>query len=328
MRSRLAALTVLALVPLLVGTGAAAHAKPHQDADPTGVGVRLLDAPLERRDDYRAHIYIVDHLKPGDVIERRIEVTNYSASAREIALYPGAAVVDKDGFLFGDGRADNELTEWITLDETEVRLDAEHRARVLARITVPDDATSGEHYGVIWAEAGDRRDPNANVHNVARSGVRVYLSIGAGGEPPSDFTLGDLTAQRTSDGQPVISVRVRNTGQRALDLRGELKLTDGPGELSAGPFPVEIATLGIGDDRVIELPLEAVVPDGRWTAKLTLTSGKVHRETTATVAFGSALVESSAAMSPTAVLGISGLVALLAVGALGVVAYRRRDRFS
>lgn len=323
MRNRLAA---LALVPLLVGTGAAAHAKPHHDADPTSVGVRLVDAPLERRDDYRAHIYIVDHLNPGDTIERRIEVTNYSPSARDVALYPGAAFVDKEGFLFGDGRADNELTEWITLDETEVRLDAESRTRVLARITVPDDATSGEHYGVIWAEAGDRHEPHANVHNVARSGIRVYLSIGAGGEPPSNFELDDLGAKRTKDGQPVVSARLRNTGQRALDLRGELTLTDGPGGLSAGPFPVEITTLAVGDDRVVELPLDAVVPDGRWTAKLTLTSGKVDRESTATVVFGPALVESSAAVGPGTMLGLSGLVALLAVGALGVVAYRRRDR--
>ncbi|MFY1696429.1 hypothetical protein [Solwaraspora sp. WMMA2101] len=323
MRSRIAA---LALVPLLVGTGVPASAAPAPDAGATSLGIRLLDAPLERRDDYRAHIYIVDHLNPGDVIERRFEVTNFSTGAREIALYPGAAVVDKGGFLFGDGRADNELTEWITLDETEVRLDPEHRTRVLARITVPDDATSGEHYGVIWAEAGDRPDPNANVHNVARSGIRVYLSIGDGGEPPSDFTLGDLTAQRTKDGHPVIGVRVRNTGQRALDLRGELTLTGGPGGLSAGPFPVEITTLAVGDDRMIELPLEAVVPDGRWTAKLALTSGKVERETTATVVFGPALVESSAIVSPTTAVGISVLIALLAFGALGVVAYRRRDR--
>lgn len=313
-------------MPLLIGTGAPAHAKPHRDADPTSLGIRLLDAPLERRDDYRAHIYIVDHLNPGDTIERRVEVTNYSRTARSIDLYPGAAAVDKEGFLFGDGRVGNELTDWITLAETEVELDPEHYARVLAKITIPKDATQGEHYGVIWAESGDPTDEHANVHNVARTGIRVYLSIGEGGEPPSNFTLDDLTASRSKDGQPVVSVRVRNTGQRALDLRGELKLTGGPGGLSAGPFPVEIATLAVGDDRVIELPLEAVVPDGRWTAKLTLTSGKVQRETTATVAFGPAMVESSVNVDAGTVLGISGVIALLAVAALGVVAYRRRDR--
>lgn len=94
------------------------------------------------------------------------------------------------------------------------------------------------------------------------------------------------------------------TGQRALDLRGELTLAGGPGGLSAGPFPVEITTLAVGDDRVIELP----------------------RETTVTVVFGPALVGSSAVVSPTTAVGMSVLVALLAFGTLGVVAYRRRDR--
>ena len=55
------------------------------------VGFRLIDAPTDRVQDPRAHIYIVDHLAPGTTIHRRVEVSNGTAQALHIRLYAGAA---------------------------------------------------------------------------------------------------------------------------------------------------------------------------------------------------------------------------------------------
>jgi len=43
-----------------------------------GIGLRLVDVPVSASDDPRAQLYIVEHLAPGTVIERRIEVSNTS----------------------------------------------------------------------------------------------------------------------------------------------------------------------------------------------------------------------------------------------------------
>src|SRR5213076_2151068 len=86
----------------------------------------------------------------------------------------------------------------------------------------------------------------ANVVN--RVGVRVYLSVGEGEEPVSDFTIDALTARRDEDSVPIVETTVTNTGGRAIDLAGSLSLANGPGSLNAGPFDVQIGTtLAPGD---------------------------------------------------------------------------------
>jgi hypothetical protein len=56
-------------------------------------GIRLMEAPVSRRDDPRAQTYIVDHLPPGAVIHRRIEIDNSSPKELHPQVYPGAAGV-------------------------------------------------------------------------------------------------------------------------------------------------------------------------------------------------------------------------------------------
>ena len=59
---------------------------------------------------------------------------------------------------------------------------------------------------------------------------------------------------------------VHNTGGRALDMNGTLRLLDGPGGLSAGPFPAALGTtLGIGDTEPVTVVLDSSCPLVRGT---------------------------------------------------------------
>ncbi len=123
------------------------------------------------------------------------------------------------------------------------------RAKGLATVTiaVPARASAGEQYGVVWAEVSAPPPPGGGIGATNRVGVRMYLSVGAGGEPASDFEVSALQGQRAADGSPVVVATVRNTGARALDLGGELRLANGPGGLSAGPISASVgSTLGLG----------------------------------------------------------------------------------
>jgi len=74
-----------------------------------------------------------------------------------------------------------------------------------------------------------------------------------------------LQAARRTDGRPVVTAQVRNTGERALDIRGELALSDGPGGLSAGPFPVTVGTtLAVGATAPVEVVLDEAIKGGPW----------------------------------------------------------------
>lgn len=281
---------VIALMAGLLFPAASASATPAstpEAAAPDGsIGVRLLDAPAGRRDDPRARLYIVDHLAPGTTIERRIEVSNSTSQAADISVYAGAAAIEDGTFAIADARTPNELTTWVSLDRSIVDVPAGGQSPVRVTIDVPDDASAGERYGVIWAELAGQAPDDGGVTVVNRVGIRLYLSVGPGGEPASDFQVDTLTAERTSDGQPIVNALVHNTGGRALDMSGSLQLSNGPGGLSAGPFPAELGTtLAPGDSEAVTVLLDPRLPDGPWDARLDLTSGLITRTAEATITF-------------------------------------------
>ncbi|MFB9679324.1 hypothetical protein [Streptosporangium vulgare] len=135
------------------------------------------------------------------------------------------------------GRPWNELVSWTSLDRDSVDLPPGGTATAQVTIKVPPIASRGERFGVVWAEVAAEPDDAHPVRVVNRVGIRVYLGIGPGGEPPSDFRIEKLTPVRTPDGSPQLEALVHNTGERTLDMNGPLSPTDGPGGLQAGPFP-------------------------------------------------------------------------------------------
>jgi hypothetical protein len=273
-----------------VGPAGAATAAPSPTppARPTGaIGLRLLDVPVTRQDDPRARIYIVDHLRPGSVISRRIELTNTTASTEAVALYAAAASIVDGAFLGSGGRTANDLSTWTNVRPHRPDVPAGGRLTATVTITVPRDAAPGEQLGVIWAEA--RTAATGGVTQVNRVGIRIYLSVGPGGAPAADFTVDSLTAIRAADGRPTIVATVHNTGGRALDMSGTLRLQDGPGGLNAGPFDANLGTtLATDATEPVTINLDERLPAGPWNAQITLRSGLVERSAHATVTFPAA----------------------------------------
>lgn len=269
----------LLLLALAVSLAAPlAHAQ-----DGGSIGIGLVDAPTDRRDDPRAHSYIVDHLNQGATITRHVQVSSTVQEPTNVQLYVAAATLEDGEFVFGEGRAENDLSDWTTIDPPEVSVPPNGKVQAAVTIAVPTDATDGERYGVIWAELPGSGG-SANVVN--RVGVRIYLSIGEGEEPVTDFTIDTLTARREEDGTPVVLTSVTNTGGRAIDLSGTLQLTNGPGSLAAGPFDVQIGTtLAPGATAPARIPLDANLPNGPWDAVVTIRSGRIEHEAKATITF-------------------------------------------
>ncbi|MGC4836440.1 hypothetical protein ACLQ3D_18270 [Micromonospora vinacea] len=246
----------------------------------------MLEAPTERRADPRALRYIVDHLPPGTTIKRQLLIVNRTDQTRWVDMYPAAATLENAAFRFGEGHAENELTSWVTLDERSVELGPRGETRVQATITVPPPASRGERYGVIWASTASTPRAGGEITQVHRVGVRMYLDIGPGGEPASDFSIGEVRPARDADGKPSLTVQVRNTGGRAIDLTGAVTLTDGPAGSRAGPFPVgQGVTLAPGAAGQVVAAFPAALPNGPWKAEVELESGLVRRSLTAQITF-------------------------------------------
>ncbi|WP_121157477.1 hypothetical protein [Micromonospora pisi] len=228
----------------------------------------------------------MDHLPPGSVIKRQMLVSNKTDERQRIELYPAAATVADARFQFGEGRTANELSSWISLDQETLDLKPRGEARFRATITVPPQASRGERYAVIWASVASAADPGANVNKIHRVGIRTYLDIGTGGEPPSSFSIGELTPARDTLGVPSVRVAVQNTGERALDLSGSVTLSDGPAGMRAGPFDVvEGTTLRPGESGSVLAVLPRDVPNGPWQISVNLESGLVKETASASITF-------------------------------------------
>lgn len=340
----LAPLLVVAALTATTGTAAAATSVPvtapsgptaRPDtgpgavSGPGGIGIRLMDVPTEAADDPRARVYIVDHLAPGAVIHRRVEVSNTTRTPVHVALYASAAGINEGAFTGADGRTQNDLSSWTKLAQSSLDLAPGAKVPDMVTVTVPADAPSGEQYAAIWAEI---TSASPGVSLVNRVGLRMYVDVGGGNPAPTSFTLDSLTALRGPDNRPAVTVQVHNDGGRALDLSGALSLSDGPGSLNAGPFPAQVGnTLAPGQSLSVAIPLDGKLPDGPWQASLTLRSGLTEKTAQARIQFPSG-PGSSDPVSLGNLLGspwVLLLLALLVAAAIvGVLVARRRSRRS
>lgn len=313
-------------------TTALLPATPSGAAEDGGLSIRLVNAPTALRDDPRARIYIIDHVAAGTVLHRTVAVGDTTDQPLTASLYVGGASVAKGAFSPADKGVPSEVGSWSTISPTSMSLAPQASQQAEVTISVPKDAPDGERYGVIWAELPP--SGSGPVKAINRVGIRIYLSVGKGKSPPSDFAIEELQASRTKDGVPVVSATVRNTGGRALDMSGKLSLTDGPGGLSAGPFPATLGTtLGIGQTEPVTIVLSKAITNGPWKATLTLKSDLVSHTATAEITFpaaGSAAAPVKAtpaddpAKSPWTAVAITMIVLLLAL--LGAAALRHRRR--
>jgi hypothetical protein len=281
-------LTGVALVAAIAVPASSALAAAPAKATPGagGIGVRLVAMPGDSHVGALARSYIVARLAPGMSLRRRIAISNTTRSTVVVAVYPAAASLHRGAFAFAAGRSPNALSGWTSVSRDVLRLPPGTATYETVTIRVPRGASSGERVGVVWAAVSDPAPAGGGVTLVNRVGIRMYLSIGPGGAPRSNFAIGPLAAERSATGEPVVVATVRNSGGRTLDISGTLILSHGPAGLRAGPFPVMLgAALGPNASEPATIRLDGQLPRGPWHAQLRLTSGQLHRTAGATITF-------------------------------------------
>jgi hypothetical protein len=328
-RGRLIALSLLAGTGAIVPMSSAFASPANRPATPTGsIGIRLVGVPGASLNDPLASSYVVDRMAPGTRLTRSVEIDNNSGASVVVTVYPAAASIVRGGYGFAPGNSANELSSWTSLTHDVLRLAPGGEAFDTLTINVPGSASSGERYAVVWAEVSAPPTAAGGITLVNRVGVRMYLSIGPGGAPASNFTIGSLAAERSVTGEALVVAKVHNSGQSTLDLSGSLTLSKGPGGLRTDPFAATLGTvLAPGVSEPVTVQLTSEVPRGPWRADLSLTSGLVQRSAVATITFP---LNSHGAKSPkstgfpTLILVVIVLFFLLAMTAVALLLSRRR----
>jgi hypothetical protein len=319
-RRLLITLMLIAAAGTLVPAAAAlAATSPAAGSALQRFGVRLVDVPVSEAHNPRALRYIIDYLPPGAVIHRRIRVVNQESRTAHFTVYPDAAQITHGYFIGDAGYTRSELTTWITIQHPSLTLRPHTGVMDMVTIRVPRKPTRGEHYGVIWAQQTSllHMATGFAIKEVNRVGIRMYLDIGPGGVAPTNFTITSITGHRSAKGRPYLTALVHNTGGLAVDLDGTMRLTGGPGSTSAGPFSAQqVTTLAPGQSWTMTFAPANRIPNGPWTATVTLTSGLTKRTATATIQFSNSPLNTGWTTHLPIMTGAAAIIALLALAGL------------
>ena len=140
----------LAVLPCTAAASASATPVPSASASPDpapaqpGVGIRLLDAPVARRDDPRARIYVVDQVRPGAAFTRRVEVSNGTDEPQRLLLYGATAGIEDGLFTVAARGEPGPVAGWTTVAPDQLTLAPGARASVAVVVRVPADTVAGE----------------------------------------------------------------------------------------------------------------------------------------------------------------------------------------
>lgn len=259
----------------------------------------------------------------GTVVEDTIVVFNLGNVPMNFQVYATDAFNNDDGEfdLLPGGEVPVDAGSWVTLAEDGVTLPPGKQAIIPITVSVPIDATPGDHVGAIVASnvaVSDNGD--GTVVNVdRRTGTRLYVQV-AGPLSP-ELAVVDLETDYHHALSPVGgSADVTFT----VENRGNVRLGGTPVVTIAGPF-------GLGERSVTLPPLTEVLPGQRVAVTATLEDVPALIVDTTTVeivpvdpdAHGG--VETARATDRTFAPPIATLLVLLVL-LLGVMGWRRYRR--
>ncbi|MGY4681393.1 WxL protein peptidoglycan domain-containing protein [Micromonospora aurantiaca (nom. illeg.)] len=275
--ARFGAALAAALLAVLLGPPAAGEAapRPAPSADPGAVRWAVQPSgpggPTGRN-------YFTYDLAPGDSVTDHVGVTNLGDRPLTFAVYGTDAYTTTDGAfaLLPSDRAATDVGAWIGVERRSWTVQPGRRADIPFRLTVPRNATPGDHTGgVIAAVAQDGVTADGQrVRLDQRIAARVYLRVA--GEVRPAVTVESVRVGYDTPLNPVgradltVTYRIRNSGNVRVGGTGAV-VVDGPGGWTLSrTSPVDLPELLPGAEFTVTERVTGVPPALRLTATVDL----------------------------------------------------------
>ncbi len=275
------ALSVLAMsVSLVLGSGRAAATVPPTDPTtppastdtlapaPTDVPVELVQSwtltpgGSANGDEIGTRPNLTYQLAPGAVATDTVIVYNLGNVPLDFRVYATDAFNNADGEfdLLPGEQPPVDAGSWVTFAQSGITLPPGKQATIPVTITVPPDATPGDHVGAIVASNVVVNDNGGGqVVNVdRRTGTRLYIQVD--GPLTPELAITDLQTEyhhelNSLSGSADISFRIEN--------RGNVRLQGTPKFSMAGP-------LGLGKQTVTLPEVSELLPGQHVDLKASL----------------------------------------------------------
>ncbi|WP_203833924.1 WxL protein peptidoglycan domain-containing protein [Actinoplanes campanulatus] len=230
--------------------------------------------------------FIIRRAAPGERLTDYVGITNLTARPMTFTVYGTDAYNTEDGSfaLLPAAQKATDVGSWIALGATGYTVPANTRLDVPFAITVPADATPGDHAGGVIASIAEETT-NAQGRKVLvdrRVAARVYLTV-AGATAPTlkiDTVRLEYTASTNPADGGVMTIRylVRNTGNVRLGGTGSVRVNGPFGWRLAGTEAMEIPELLPGGSVAVTERILGVQPTVRLTAEVALEPASFDRK--------------------------------------------------
>jgi hypothetical protein len=185
-------------------------------------------------------------IAPGQTQEDSVTVWNFSNVQLNFQLYATDAFNNPQGqfsLLAGDDKP-TDAGAWITMPTTGLQLAAHTSAIIPISITVPADATPGDHTaGIVASSTTSASNGGDQVQLDRRAGTRVYIRVP--GKLRRDVEVSELStvyhgSVNPLDGELEVRYTIYNAGNVRLGTRQSIKVHDLFGTVAERkPPPIE-----------------------------------------------------------------------------------------
>ncbi|MEV6299498.1 DUF916 domain-containing protein [Actinoplanes sp. NPDC051861] len=222
-------------------------------------------------------------LDPGATVTDHVAVTNHSGRPLTLRLYAGDAFTTPTGGfdLPGGETRPTGAGSWIKLGRDVVTLPSSSRVVVPITVTVPENATPGDHAaGVVATPAESTRGGVTVEHRV---GTRVHLRVTGPLRP--ELTLTDVRMDTAAPWNPFRLPSI--TAGFTVANTGNVRLSGEPSARAGGLF-------GLGSGNGAAPPLPEILPGGSLRTSVTIADVPplFRQRVTLTVTAGSVRAES------------------------------------
>jgi len=224
-RSRAIALAVLTLL-----VGAWVAAAPASAADDGRLTWGVAPADNAQGSDRPNFVYDAE---PGGVIHDGLVVTNLGSDPLTLKVYAADALTTSSGQLdlLPAGQPSVDVGTWVALDDDTVEVPAGGSTTVPFTVTVPDDATPGDHSGgVVTSYVSDAS--GAPVALDSRLGSRMHIRVAGELNPAVTVSAASVTYHGTANpfaaGSATVTYTVTNTGNTRVSGTDQAHVS-GPG---------------------------------------------------------------------------------------------------
>ncbi|MFI6986616.1 WxL protein peptidoglycan domain-containing protein [Embleya sp. NPDC050154] len=216
---------------------------------------------------------------PGQTLVDVVGVSNFGDKPLTLRVYATDAVLAADGgmTLLTAAERPKDVGAWIGFDAETYTIAPGKRADIPFRLTVPADASPGDHTGAIVASIkAEATGPGQQRFDVDRRvGARVYLRVDGPAVPRlaiEDLRLSyDNPIAMSGGGEAIVRYRVRNTGNVRTSASAETTVTGLGGWRLGGPARAALPELLPGATHEVVQRFTGVFPAGRLTADVTVT---------------------------------------------------------